>query len=129
MPEDQKRVKDDIENRTGRLRDHGAHGVAGGNQKLFKVLTEKGTRRYQADHGQVLRAVLDDLGHIRLHGIVGSYTESPHQHKKDGIAGGEHHSHVGDAEGLAVLPLTGVAGHQRIDRNPGAHADGGDDLL
>ena len=103
--------------------------VARSHQQLFKVLTEKCARADQADHGKILYAVLYDFRYARLHGVVGPHAECTYQHKQNRVAEAQHHRHVGNPQGLVLLSLTGVAGHQSVDCYAGTHTDGGDDLL
>ena len=64
--EDQKRVKNNVEDCTGRLRNHCKRSISGTCQHLFKIGTEESSGRNDPDDGEIRCAVFNDFADVSL---------------------------------------------------------------
>ena len=128
--EDQDRVEDNIEDRTGGLADHTKLCASRGLQKSLEVHLEEQAQRKAGYDGEICVAVLNDLSSccgvsagLELHSERPVRAEDREQQERDEAAECQEDAHIGGRVGLVEALLAEGTGEQRVHTDAGTGAD------
>ena len=113
--EDQDRIEDDVDDRAGALRDEGIDGAAGRLQQALEDDLAEDAERDDGDDADILRAVADDGGVVRLRAHERLRAEDAEQGGQHRAAQGKEEAVQCRAVDLVLIFLAQRAREQGVD--------------